>query len=355
MKPDERRMSAESRKWDRRRSSSDSLRDGDKRRGSGNNSNGNRNSSSNSTGSNQQMNMNMPTIAPDSYEEEEEGEEEAPEITDLQFDELMVQLGLNSRKKLDIHIVPYLLLELQHAAANYYFPVRKVLQLLLSHFGFESPSVKAKVIICMIGRISDLHNFELIMRSLPVIVQNEIISKVGWLNLFNPLKPAFNYILCLKYWDNRILISMLLQMSAAESREEDGKQIKEDPRTEIPLSTLEDEINELQKKNVLRTETVHFSYGEIAERSILVNWDMRKEMLKKCLLGTVIYEDNDDEEEYRKIGSLDGNNLYDVITWYNILNNSKSFTSGPLDLQYAMHAKYGFAKLSSSSEERPKV
>ena len=140
------------------------------------------------------------------------------------------------------------------------------------------------------------------------------------------LKPSPFKIIgaCLKYWDNRILVSMLVQLSAVESSDDDMKQIKEDPRTEIPLHTLEEEINELHKKNIVREEIAHFSYGEIAERSLSVNWEIRKEMLKKCLLGTGIYEDDDDEEEFRKNGALDGNNIYDIITWYNILKSSDS-------------------------------
>ena len=261
------------------------------------------------------------------------------EISDQQFDHLMFQLGLTSRKKFDNASILYTILELQLAAANYYFPVRKVLQLILSYFGQESPLIKAKVVICLISRISDLHNFELIMRSLKGKAQSEIISRVGWLNIFNPLKPAFNYVIPLKCWDNRILVSMLLQMGNAESSDDVPDQLKEDPKTEVTVVSLEEGINELHKKNIIRDDTVQFSYGEIAERTLIVNWETRKEMLKKCLLGTGIYEDDDDEEEYRKRGVLDGNNIYHIITWYNLIAAANAFTTGPLDLQYATYAK----------------
>lgn len=265
-------------------------------------------------------------------------------ISDSEFNHLLIQLGLTSRKKLDSSTLLYSLLELQLAAAKYFFPVSKVLQLILNSFSQEDSAVKAKVVICLINRISDLHNFDMIMRLFKTTAQNEIIFRIGWLNIFNPLKPAFNYNVNLRNWDNRMLVLMLLQMGDRESSDELGEQLKEDTRTEVTLYSLEENLNELQKKNIERDDNVIFSYGEIAERTLVVSWDTRKEMLKKCLLGTRLYEDVEEEEEYRKKGKLDGSNIYDVITWYNELENANSFSSGPLDLQFATHFRYGFAK-----------
>ena len=68
-------------------------------------------------------------------------------------------------------------------------------------------------------------------------------------------------------------------------------------------------------------------------------WETRKEMLRKCLIGSGIYDDDDDEEEYRKKSKLDGSNIYDIITWFNLLEEASAFTSGPLDLQFAIFSK----------------
>jgi len=286
------------------------------------------------------------------HHENESNQNYRNEISDSEFNYLMIQLGLNSRKKLDSTTLLYTLLELQLAAAKYYFPVSKVLQLILTSFSQEESTIKAKVVICLINRISDLHNFDMIMRLFKTAAQNEIIFRVGWLNIFNPLKPAFNYNVNLRDWDNRMLVLMLLQMGDMESSDELGEQLKEDTKTEVTLYSLEENLNELQKKNVERDDNVIFSYGEIAERTLVVSWETRKEMLKKCLLGTRLYEDDEEEQEYRKKGKLDGNNIYDVITWYNELESNNSFSSGPLDLQFATYFKYGFVKDSNINHSR---
>lgn len=75
-------------------------------------------------------------------------------------------------------------------------------------------------------------------------------------------------------------------MGDSESSNEDGEQIKQDVKNEIPLTYLEDNINEIQKKTyVHNNENIFVSYGEVAERLVYADWSIRKEMLKKCLLG----------------------------------------------------------------------
>ena len=273
-------------------------------------------------------------------------EESNVEITDGQFDRLMQQLTLDSRKKPDSSTITQTVLELQLAAARYYLPVKKIVQLLLSQFSQETSSMQARVVISIFSRILDLHNFDQIMRILPGKAQNEIILRLGWLNIFNPLKPAFNYTVSLKHWDGRILMSMLLTIGKAESsEEEDGiHQMKDDPKSNVSLFRLVNDIDVLEERGVWRDDTVLFSYGEVAERSLNVDWETRKVMLDMCLIGTGIYEDDADEDEYRRKGKLDGGNIYDIITWYDILRSTGSFSKGPLDLQYEMYCKYGTHK-----------
>ena len=59
-----------------------------------------------------------------------------------------------------------------------------------------------------------------------------MVARLGWLNIFNPLKPSFNYALPLTYWDNRTLLVTLLEMGHAEEEE----QVREDPRTDVTLA-----------------------------------------------------------------------------------------------------------------------
>jgi hypothetical protein len=43
-----------------------------------------------------------------------------------------------------------------------------------------------------------------------------------------------------------------------------------------------------------------------------------------------------------------------VITWYNELESTNSFSSGPLDLQFATYFKYGFVKDNDINYSRSK-
>jgi hypothetical protein len=43
----------------------------------------------------------------------------------------------------------------------------------------------------------------------------------------------------------------------------------------VTLYSLEENLNELQKKNIDRDDNVIFSYGEIAERTLVVSWETR--------------------------------------------------------------------------------
>ena len=268
----------------------------------------------------------------------EDNDEDNTEISDAQFDTLMGQLGLVSRRSLDSTSITYLLLEMQLAAADYYFPVKKVLQIVTSYFAQDSSLVKARVVVCLISRISDLHNFVYILRSLKSDAQHEIISRVGWLNVFNPLRPAFNYDLSLRHWDNCVMVSMLTRMADKESSP-GCMQIKEDVRSQVPLSSIANGSVDLHSTSHVGDTAAVFSYGEVAERTLAVCWETRKEMLRKCLIGSGIYDDDDDEEEYRKKSKLDGSNIYDIITWFNLLEEASAFSSGPLDLQFGIYSK----------------
>ena len=59
-----------------------------------------------------------------------------------------------------------------------------------------------------------------------------MVTRLGWLNIFNPLKPSFNYSLPLIYWDNRTLLVTLIEMGKAEGEE----QLKDDSRTDVTLA-----------------------------------------------------------------------------------------------------------------------
>jgi hypothetical protein len=66
-----------------------------------------------------------------------------------------------------------------------------------------------------------------------------------------------------------------------------------------------------------------FNYGEVGERTLNVSWNLRRDALKKFLVGTYPMD----------------RATYNVITWYKEMEEAGTLTVGPLDLQYANHLK----------------
>ena len=239
------------------------------------------------------------------------------EISDDDFYRLLDKLGLLASHKQDKSSALYSLMELQLASTKYYFSTTKALQIIDS-FNQEDPLMPAKVAICIFSRIRDLHNFDIIMRNLDRRCQDEVILRLGWLNIANPLKPAFDkYVINLKPRDNRFFTIALLEIAAQESSD----QLREDPNTEVSIVNLYGSFFRLQ--NDPRPETLKFNYGEIGERTLNVSWNLRRDALKKFLVGTHPID----------------RSTYSIIAWYKEMEEAGTLTVGPLDLQYANHLK----------------
>lgn len=199
-------------------------------------------------------------------------------VTDEQFDHFLEQLGLVYGNRLSTTDSLYKLLELQVAVAKYYFPVQHVIRVLDSFS--DDNMTQARVVVCMFSRIKDLYNFDRILRHLNPTAQQEVFYRLGYLNCLNPLKPNFDFVISLKHWDCRMLISTLIEISKAES----GDAIKDAPRTDIPSSELY--VSVTRTVNESRSEILRFTFCEVGERSTKVNWNKRIEVLQRFLVGT---------------------------------------------------------------------
>ena len=59
--------------------------------------------------------------------------------------------------------------------------------------------------ICLWSRIWDLHNMDAVLRHMTAGGQRELISRLGYLNVINPLKPALDYCINTRYVDERCI------------------------------------------------------------------------------------------------------------------------------------------------------
>ena len=62
----------------------------------------------------------------------------------------------------------------------------------------------------LLSRIRDLHNMDQLMKTLTPKAQREVTSRLGYLNVINPLKLSFDYHISMKHLDERILLTLLL-------------------------------------------------------------------------------------------------------------------------------------------------
>jgi len=170
-------------------------------------------------------------------------------IDEDDFYQFLLKLNLSRRQRMSETDASYALLDLQQAAAKYYFDVHNV-NCILDCFP-DSVYTQAKVVVALFSRIWDIgiifivifiislsssssaaaatsllllllllqlfslslqENLDYIIRNLHPKTKADIMSKLGWLNVFNPLKPAGEYTIPLTYLDDRIFLLTMLEL-----------------------------------------------------------------------------------------------------------------------------------------------
>jgi hypothetical protein len=72
-------------------------------------------------------------------------------------------------------------------------------------------------LVCVLfSRIMDIHNFEIVMHVLSPQDCAAVICRIGWLNVFNPLKPDGSYELEVGRHEERIITKIIVQLSIDE-------------------------------------------------------------------------------------------------------------------------------------------
>ena len=57
----------------------------------------------------------------------------------------------------------------------------------------RDPVIQAKVVTSLFSRLWDLHNMDIILKQMTSEGQMEVIRRLGYLNIMNPLKPGMDY------------------------------------------------------------------------------------------------------------------------------------------------------------------
>lgn len=241
---------------------------------------------------------------------------DVPTITNAELEILFQKLGLSPRRRLSSSKAIFKLLELQIAVTKYYFTCANVITFLDCFM--QDDSTQAKAVIALFSRLKDLENFHVILRGLRASASKIVVETLGLLNVVNPLMPAFDYKISLKYMDNRIFLHSMVSLASNEG----GDMIKEYARTEVLMITLFAAMGRIIQD--VQEKTVVFGYCEIGERICSPNWNIRKDLVKLFLVGTQ---------------PIDTAQVHRAAAIYKELEDAKALGNGPLDLQYNQFLK----------------
>ena len=75
-----------------------------------------------------------------------------------------------------------------------------------------------RVYACVIlhARCLDLENFHTIFRFLEPREQHELVHRLGWLNVMNPMHPERIYVLDLRQYEDREMCKVLVKLAVSE-------------------------------------------------------------------------------------------------------------------------------------------
>lgn len=233
-------------------------------------------------------------------------------ISDNELYDFLAQLGLSSRERCNPSECIFKLLYLQLAATKFYFRASH-LNSVLDTFPRE-PLTQSRVVCALFSRIYDLHNMDVVLRPLWPEAQNDVIYRLGFLNVMNPLKPALDYEIHMLHQDNRRMLVYLLELAPSEA----VNQLKEDLRSDIIITDLYGSLNRVIKS--CTDQMVMFNYGDFNERTQNISWNLRRDGLKKFLVGT--------KPVSREIFNI-------IRQYYKLLQQPDNLSIGSVEQQYA--------------------
>ena len=103
-----------------------------------------------------------------------------------------------------------------------YWMRTKHVAMLLKHFFHTVKSerywgsYRVDLVVCLFSRIVDIHNFEIILEQLSAAEAGCVYMRLGWLNLFNPMKVEGSYELEMSRWEERMVAKMLISLALRE-------------------------------------------------------------------------------------------------------------------------------------------
>lgn len=236
-------------------------------------------------------------------------------ISDYEFYSFLESFDLSSRDRVSVSDSLFPLMYLQLAVTKYWFTVKHVM-VVMDCFENEFHT-QANVTCVFFSRIFDLGNMDILLRSLQKPAQRLILKRLGCLNVLNPLKLALDYKISMLHLDERILLTTMLEISPQEGTD----QIREDPKTDVSVLTFYGALHRIVAME--RGDNLLFTYLETGVATNVVAWSLRRDALKKFLVGTKPVD----------------RALFRVVGMYREMEKNHTLSRGPIELQYMTHLK----------------
>jgi len=236
-------------------------------------------------------------------------------ISDQEMRDFLITCELTTRERCVAPDAFFKLAYMQLAATKYYFEAKRIC-VILECFSRDA-MIQARVTVCFFSRVWDLHNFDVVMRSLSTEAQREVVLRLGYLNIMNPLKPAMDYYIDMRFPDSRKALVYCLSTGPSEG----GDQLRTEAGSDLTITDMFGSINRVLK--FCLDARVIFSYGEVGERTPNVSWNLRTAAMKCFLVGTLPH--------------LQG--MQRIIYLYNKLLKENMITIGPIEQQYDVMLK----------------
>lgn len=200
-------------------------------------------------------------------------------LQNMTIDELMskigykVNIGMEGRPDMSLDA---LLLNFHLLSSMYYFDCDQLVAVLDK---FTEPHAQAEVAISCFCRIVDLEHFEdSILKVLPQSTYKQVLSRLGWLNVWNPQQPYMPYEISLQMADERVLAKLIIKVAG-----DTGDKINEDyERTDIHMHKLYAAAT-LPTDGVLVFEYEPRTLDPAIQKA---TWSKNTELLKAVLLGS---------------------------------------------------------------------
>ena len=234
--------------------------------------------------------------------------QDAQPCSDVQFRDWLANLGITDSTQDPPGGVMFQMY-LTHSACEHYFTVQQACTLIENIAEGRDQSDAA---VAMFSRIVDLENFDSILRMTSLLPswKQDIINRLGWLNVGNPMKPEGLYDINLMDYDQRAYLKMLIELGSSEP----GVHIRDVKNSDIAIQEV---YGNSSLFNGPTNKHVRLEYAEV-NRNVRPNFSIRQGFLDQFLLG---------EKPLRK-------GIFTVSKQYAELEKAGKLASGPIKKQY---------------------